>query len=168
MFCYCCSGKLFSDCCQPLLDGKVKAKNCVALMRSRYSAYCHKNIDYLYATYHPDQRIANSTSQIAEFANAAHFVDLTITSSSDIDNSNAAANGHVSFVASYIHDNKLETLTEQSRFVLEDQWYYVDGDIFASATTTIGRNDKCPCGSGKKFKQCALHIMSGNAAVGQS
>ncbi|WP_204478448.1 SEC-C metal-binding domain-containing protein, partial [Aeromonas veronii] len=21
----------------------------------------------------------------------------------------------------------------------------------------IGRNDPCPCGSGKKFKQCCLH-----------
>ena len=89
-------------------------------MRSRYSAYCHKAIDYLYATYHPDQRIANSTAQIAEFAHAVHFIGLTITSSSDIinSNSNAATSGHVSFVASYINGNKLETLNEQSRFVL--------------------------------------------------
>ncbi|EAA3892892.1 SEC-C metal-binding domain-containing protein, partial [Salmonella enterica] len=21
----------------------------------------------------------------------------------------------------------------------------------------VGRNDPCPCGSGKKFKQCCLH-----------
>ncbi|WP_449356713.1 SEC-C metal-binding domain-containing protein [Alishewanella longhuensis] len=25
----------------------------------------------------------------------------------------------------------------------------------------IGRNDLCPCGSGKKFKQCAIHQLSG-------
>jgi len=167
VFCYCCSGKRYSDCCQPLLDGKVKAKNCIELMRSRYSAYCHKAIDYLYATYHPDRRIENSTAQIAEFAHTVHFIDLTISSSSDIDSSNNAGSGYVSFIASYIHENKLETLTEQSRFMLEEQWYYVDGNIAATAAKTIGRNDKCPCGSGKKFKQCALHVMSGNAAATQ-
>lgn len=25
------------------------------------------------------------------------------------------------------------------------------------STTQVGRNDPCPCGSGKKFKQCCLH-----------
>ncbi|WP_390884613.1 SEC-C metal-binding domain-containing protein [Aeromonas dhakensis] len=25
------------------------------------------------------------------------------------------------------------------------------------AAPKIGRNDPCPCGSGKKFKQCCLH-----------
>jgi len=25
------------------------------------------------------------------------------------------------------------------------------------AETSVGRNDPCPCGSGKKFKKCCLH-----------
>ncbi|ECE8508711.1 YecA family protein, partial [Salmonella enterica subsp. enterica serovar Enteritidis] len=25
------------------------------------------------------------------------------------------------------------------------------------AEVKVGRNDPCPCGSGKKFKQCCLH-----------
>jgi len=27
----------------------------------------------------------------------------------------------------------------------------------ASSTPKVGRNDPCPCGSGKKFKKCCLH-----------
>lgn len=169
MYCYCCSGKRFSNCCQPLLDGKVKAESGIELMRSRYSAYCHKAIDYLYATNYPDLRKANPKTQIAEFATAVHFIGLTITnitSSSDIDDYIAAHKSQVSFVASYINGNKLETLAEQSRFILTDQWYYSDGDIAATLPKTIGRNDKCPCGSGNKFKHCTLHMISGNSKHG--
>ncbi|WP_026016950.1 SEC-C metal-binding domain-containing protein, partial [Catenovulum agarivorans] len=27
----------------------------------------------------------------------------------------------------------------------------------SSLTTKVGRNDPCPCGSGKKYKKCCLH-----------
>ena len=38
-------------------------------------------------------------------------------------------------------------------------WYYVDGEVIKPATSVhqqpkVGRNDPCPCGSGKKFKKC--------------
>ena len=40
--------------------------------------------------------------------------------------------------------------TERSRFLKENgQWYYIDG-----TRPQFGRNDPCPCGSGKKFKKC--------------
>jgi uncharacterized protein YecA (UPF0149 family) len=29
-----------------------------------------------------------------------------------------------------------------------------DGDTIRNAETPIGRNDPCPCGSGKKHKKC--------------
>ena len=32
----------------------------------------------------------------------------------------------------------------------------VFGDTFARETPKVGRNDPCPCGSGKKFKKCCL------------
>lgn len=157
MNCYCCSGLFFSNCCQPLLDNRIAAANCLQLMRSRYSAYCRKNIEYIFQTCHPDCRSANSKAQITEFANSVHFVGLTIV---DWSANMASLSGSVSFAARYISNNKLETLTEQSRFLYSDRWYYYDGDIGAEATN-IGRNDSCPCGSGKKFKQCTTHTISG-------
>jgi Protein of unknown function (DUF1186)/SEC-C motif len=30
-------------------------------------------------------------------------------------------------------------------------------ETFTHSTTPVGRNDPCPCGSGKKFKKCCLH-----------
>ena len=30
----------------------------------------------------------------------------------------------------------------------------------------IGRNDKCPCGSGKKFKKCHMNTQRGKAIQG--
>ncbi|WP_235357694.1 YchJ family protein [Arsukibacterium ikkense] len=133
-------------------------------MRSRYSAYCCKNIEYIFQTYHPEQRAANATAQIAEFANTVHFVGLSITDCPENMAIAGSNNGVVSFVASYINDNKLETLTETSRFEFNQRWYYYDGATRITATT-IGRNDNCPCGSGKKFKRCAPHLMSGTPAA---
>ena len=38
----------------------------------------------------------------------------------------------------------------------EGEWYYVDGIMGVRPRTApkIGRNDPCPCGSGKKYKKC--------------
>lgn len=175
MNCYCCSGLLFSNCCQPLLQGTVAADSCLQLMRSRYSAYCCKNIEYIYQTQQPAhqkislQQQTSLKDQIAEFANAVHFVGLTITDGSATDISVSAApqpvnEGSVSFVARYICANKLESLAEKSRFVFNGQWYYAEGQINPVPAQTIGRNDPCPCSSGKKFKHCNPHLASGTVS----
>lgn len=137
------------------------AENSLQLMRSRYSAYCCKHIDYIFQTYHPDQQRNNTKAQIAEFANAAHFVGLTIANNEKGERISVSDTGSVSFIAHYINGNKLEALAETSRFVFGERWYYYDGDITATTATDIGRNDRCPCGSGKKFKQCIIHLNSG-------
>ncbi|MGY9002959.1 MAG: SEC-C metal-binding domain-containing protein, partial [Rhodospirillales bacterium] len=40
----------------------------------------------------------------------------------------------------------------------EGQWMYIDGVINPRVETRrvqkVGRNDPCPCGSGKKYKKC--------------
>lgn len=32
------------------------------------------------------------------------------------------------------------------------------GGPYVRATKKIGRNEKCPCGSGKKYKKCHMHV----------
>jgi len=39
--------------------------------------------------------------------------------------------------------------------LLEDQ--LIDEEPVANPFRNVGRNDQCPCGSGKKFKKCCLH-----------
>ena len=35
----------------------------------------------------------------------------------------------------------------------------VKGETFKKQYTDVGRNDPCPCGSGKKFKKCCMKIL---------
>ncbi|MCA9791670.1 MAG: SEC-C domain-containing protein, partial [Candidatus Eremiobacteraeota bacterium] len=38
---------------------------------------------------------------------------------------------------------------------LDGRWYYLDGvETPVQAGPKVGRNDPCPCGSGKKYKKC--------------
>lgn len=44
-------------------------------------------------------------------------------------------------------------LHERSRFLkIDDCWFYIDG-----VQPKVGRNDPCPCGSGRKYKKCCEH-----------
>ncbi len=157
MRCYCGSEKEFSVCCQPYLSGNLLARNCEQLMRSRYSAYCHKDINYVYQTYHSSVLPNNTIQEIEAFANSVHFVRLDVISTEQ-----SVHEGYVTFELIYIQDNFLCGFMERSRFVFDKGWYYVDGVLKDSTPNKISRNDLCPCNSGKKFKQCIIHVPSGS------
>jgi SEC-C motif-containing protein len=62
--------------------------------------------------------------------------------------------GHVTFSATFQEGSSFAVLRERSRFVYEEgRWRYVDGES-AVQPLKVGRNDECPCGSGKKAKSC--------------
>jgi SEC-C motif domain protein len=68
--------------------------------------------------------------------------------------------GIVEFKCDYSEKGVRRTLHERARFVkLENRWYYVDGEVvpqkpYVRPEPKVGRNDPCPCGSGKKYKKC--------------
>lgn len=156
MFCYCCSGKTFESCCAPYLQQNVTAPTCEALMRSRYSAYCLKNVPYLLATLAPDQQQIGLAAEISQFANSVHFCKLAINATQTQENT-----GIVDFAAYFISGQTLEVLAEVSDFIYTDRWYYHSGAVTTFSAGKLSRNDPCPCGSGKKFKQCQIHQVSG-------
>lgn len=78
MSCYCGSAQNFAFCCLPFIEGKHKPTTAEQLMRSRYSAYCIAQVDYIYHSYHPDKQAENPPAEIAAFAKSAHFIALTI------------------------------------------------------------------------------------------
>ncbi len=146
MICPCGSGNRYAECCAPLHRGERTAAKAEALMRSRYSAFVLKNDDYLLATWHPSSR--------------PHDLDLSrdvtrwqrlqiIACDQGLEGDSV---GYVEFAAFYDGGQ----LHERSRFLREEgRWFYVDGDILPSVEPVkVGRNDPCPCGSGKKFKKC--------------
>lgn len=121
--CYCNSGKPFSGCCEPYILGKEKAPTAEALMRSRYSAYCVQNADYLLATTHLSTRKYHNRKDILAFAAENHWIKLEIVN---------AVESSVEFKAYYL-DSSLQPHThhEKSTFKKErEQWYYVDGKWF--------------------------------------
>ncbi|MGA9520218.1 MAG: YchJ family metal-binding protein [Myxococcaceae bacterium] len=52
--CPCSSGRRYSECCAPFHKGLKEAPTPSELMRSRYSAFALKQVDYLWRTLHPD------------------------------------------------------------------------------------------------------------------
>ena len=158
MYCYCGSKLLFDECCLPFIAGIQNPQHCEQLMRSRYSAYCHKNVEYIYQTYHSSKRDENPIAELENFAKISHFINLSILSSES-----QGCEGFVTFTVSYMQQNIHCQFTEKSRFVLEQgRWYYLNGELEDTPAVKISRNDPCPCNSGKKFKQCTAHRISGN------
>lgn len=150
MLCPCGSKLPYAECCALLHQHKQVAQNAEQLMRSRYSAYALKNIDYIYHTYAEATRKQQSIEDLETAAQGGLWVKLTIVKhleSIDVP--------EVHFKANYIEKNKLYLLEENSRFDPQENFHYIDGNILNhEMVATIKRNDNCPCDSGKKFKKC--------------
>ncbi len=148
--CYCDSGKEFEHCCKPYLDGLIAAPGPLALMRSRYSAYATEHCQYVHDTYARERQGDNPLDEIADFARQCRFIRLEVLNYDERPDS-----GEVEFKAHYLLGDHYCTLHERSRFCLESgSWRYLDGELFPTRDVKLGRNDPCPCQSGKKFKQC--------------
>ena len=153
--CYCCSGKSFSDCCEPLLNGINSASNAEQLMRSRFSAYAMGNFPYILETYGNEQRLNLTESALAESFGNTKWLGLKVVEHNMLSSSAAT----VEFVATYSEKKQLFQMNELSSFELQGgQWKYTTG-VMQNGTGKIkmSRNVICFCGSGKKFKQCCLN-----------
>ncbi|MFC1673615.1 YchJ family protein [Pseudomonadota bacterium] len=155
--CPCNSGKDFAECCGPLLDGSAKAETAEALMRARYSAHVKKNFDFVANTHAEEVRSTYNTSA-AEAQNAnTEWVGLEIEETQDGGPDDET--GTVLFSARFQEGGQLHAHRELSDFRRENgEWVYVDGKINPPREPVrvekVGRNDPCPCGSGKKYKKC--------------
>lgn len=120
-------------------------------MRSRYTAFCTGNIDYLIATHHPSKYQTNDRQALAQTIAETMWLSLRVLTS---DRSKEAAGiGSVEFVAFYQSRSKIGQLHERSEFIRQsDRWYYRQGTILEPIS--LSRNDPCWCGSGKKYKKC--------------
>ncbi|MGV8992515.1 MAG: YchJ family protein [Flavobacterium sp.] len=121
--CYCGSSLSFENCCKPIIDSQKKASSAEELMRSRYSAYCVQNAEYLLKTTHKSTRKFHRKSDILDWSKSNNWLKLEIISSSE---------QTVEFKAFYI-DSDLNALVhhEKSTFLMEDSaWFYKDGIFF--------------------------------------
>ena len=113
-------------------------------MRSRYSAFVKQDAAYLLRTWHPDTRPASLPMD-----GKTTWFELVVHHSDE-----QGDDGAVSFSARFCEDGEWCELDERSIFKrIDDQWYYVDGNA-SFKSIKLGRNDPCPCASGKKWKKC--------------
>jgi SEC-C motif-containing protein len=156
--CHCGSGQTYSTCCAPYVTGAELAPTAEALMRSRYSAYVEHAVDYLGETLHPAHRADWDREATRRWSEDAEWLGLEIVSSEA--GQSGDREGWVEFVAIFNEGGSQKRHHERSRFQFEGgRWYYVDGDTPKPKTLRhenprVGRNDPCPCGSGKKYKKC--------------
>lgn len=158
MACYCGNEPSFEQCCQPYLDGSAKPDTAEALMRSRYTAYVLHNIDYVVDTHDPATADQVDRASSEEWSQNAEWEGLDILDT--VAGGPGDDHGEVEFIARYQMDGQSVSHHERSTFRRVDgRWFYVDGRIIkprpvVRETPKIGRNQPCPCGSGKKYKKC--------------
>ncbi|MDN3651242.1 YchJ family protein [Thalassotalea ponticola] len=150
--CPCGSNKPLQQCCLVFIEGRDIAQSAEQLMRSRYTAYALGNANYIAQTYAKAQQRNNSEADIQAWIEQTHWLGLTIEDTNYSDNEQH----FVQFVASYLYQDQIRQLQENSRFIKEDgHWRYIDGNILSDhLIRRVTRNDPCPCNSGKKFKRC--------------
>ncbi|MCL2558759.1 MAG: YchJ family protein [Treponema sp.] len=155
--CHCGSGRPFSDCCEPYLKGLAQAPTAEALMRSRYSAYVEGAVDYIIDTClkkEGDDAIDHKSTR--DWSEKSTWLGLKITSveKGGIEDSE----GTVEFEATYERDGLRDVHQEKASFKRDGRWLYDEGVIVprtvVRASAKVGRNDPCPCGSGRKYKHC--------------
>ena len=124
--CPCKSRETYAVCCEPFHLGRTKPGTAEQLMRSRYSAYFFRLVDYLVFTTHPDTREPDLKSRLEQTIHQANWRFLTILGTSKGGAGDKV--GKVEFVAEYFEDDQAHELHERSRFKrYQGAWKYLDG-----------------------------------------
>jgi SEC-C motif domain protein len=126
LVCVCGLKENYADCCEPFHSGVALPETAELLMRSRYSAYALRLIDYLIATHHPRQHKPQERAEVQASAEAVVFYRLEIISSSQGQANDKT--GKVEFKAYYRQDRQTGIIHEHSRFRrYQGRWVYWDG-----------------------------------------
>lgn len=155
--CPCGSKKNYSDCCEPFLKGSKKAPTAEALMRSRYTAFAVGELDYIEKTHHESTRSELDMEGVKSWATNSEWIGLEIR---EVEGGlEKDTLGKVEFKCRFNFNDQEQVHHELSTFKKENnEWFFVDGVMKNSTqkrtAPKVGRNDPCPCGSGKKAKKC--------------
>ena len=121
--CPCGSGFSYYDCCDRFISGDLLPETALELMKSRYSAYATKAVNYIFETTHPSVQHLTSVENIQDWADETTWLKLEIVASKE---------NIVEFKATYKDLKGNENVHhERSNFHFENnKWYYVDGNYY--------------------------------------
>jgi len=80
--CPCGSNINYEECCRPIIKGERAAVTAEQLMRSRYSAYVNKELDYILTSLHPDSRSDYDEKSTRAWAESAEWHKFEILETS--------------------------------------------------------------------------------------
>ena len=151
--CPCGSNVPFDACCGPIIGGEP-APTAQALMRSRYSAYVVGALDHVANTHAAEVRDDFNRPEAERLSRSCIFQGLDIRKVTE--NGDRA---QLDFVVRFKQAGTDMIQVELADFRRENgRWLYAGGKLSPQVTqrtvTRVGRNDPCPCGSGKKAKKC--------------
>ncbi len=156
--CPCGSGKPKEACCEPILSGAKQAETAEQLMRARYTAYALHDIDFLYNSSGSEVQQEFDPEASRRWAEGSewHGMDVLAKEAGEAGDDE----GVVEFIAHYSVNGTDFEHHERSLFrKVNGVWKFIDGELVKQQpirreTPKVGRNDPCPCGSGKKYKKC--------------
>ena len=122
-------------------------------MRARFSAYCLGLWPFLSLSGPQDEPADTEQAAMQRWCADKTWLSLQLVSTKT--GKAGDSEGWVEFVAFYREQGNTDLLQhhELSRFLRrDDHWYFASGE--GLGPVDIGRNQTCPCGSGKKYKRC--------------
>ncbi len=157
MSCVCGSGKAAESCCLAIIKGQRPAATAEELMRARYAAYVHGEVDFLIESTLPEGRKDIDRDTTAAWSQQSSWLGFELLGKEQGEASDSE--GTVDFSARYKLKGMVVTHREHSTFKKVDgKWFFAEGVELPAPPlrkeSQAGRNDPCPCGSGKKYKKC--------------
>jgi SEC-C motif-containing protein len=156
--CACGSGRPSSECCLPVILGERPAATAEELMCSRYTAFATGAIDWIMDSHHPDTVDEIDRDEVERWANGSEWLGLKIRDTEA--GGPEDDEGVVVFRARYKVQGQQVDHVERARFKRDGgEWRFhsvLEGDDQPELVpaSTVGRNDPCTCGSGRKYKKC--------------
>ena len=156
--CPCGTRRPRAECCGPYVDGRAHAPTAETLMRSRYTAFAEANVTYIRDTLHDTARKDFDEAGTRDWATKSTWSSLEVREV--VGGGPDDAEGVVEFIARYRYKGEPVAHHERASFVKEGgRWYFSDSEVpdqkpVVREEPKTGRNDPCPCGSGRKFKKC--------------
>ena len=154
--CPCGSGKTFGDCCEPVHLGRLQPASAEQLMRARFTAHVTHNFRFLHDTYRPTAGKPFVEEEVEPTMQWTKLVVHGHETTAD------PAKAFVDFSAYGTDEGVEKVLHEKAEFLrINGTWFYnrearLGPAPYKATAPKVGRNDPCPCGSGKKYKQCCL------------
>lgn len=156
--CPCGSEKDYQKCCEVYHSGKKTPETAEILMRARYAAFAKNQVKFIGESHIPGTSDFDE-AEATEWATSSKWKGLEIINTQQ--GGEEHNTGSVEFKALYSDKDDKDYLHHEISIFkkIDGKWFYEDGQIVGTgpitrATPKVGRNEPCPCDSGKKYKKC--------------